>query len=38
MPKYADEDGQTQLTDVLDGDAEAQFKALWEHLRTVEGK
>ena len=38
MPKYADEEGQTQLTDVLDGDAQAQFKALWEHLRTVEKK
>lgn len=38
MPKYADEEGQTQLTDVLDGDAQAQFKALWEHLRTVGGK
>lgn len=38
MPKFADEEGRTQLTDVLDGDATAQFKALWEHLRTVEGK
>jgi cytochrome c1 len=35
MPKYADEEGLTQLTDVLDGEAEAQFKALWEYLRTV---
>jgi cytochrome c551/c552 len=38
MPKYADEEGMTQLTDILDGEAEAQFKALWEHLRTVEAK
>lgn len=38
MPKYADEEGMTQLTDILDGEAPAQFKALWEHLRTVEAK
>lgn len=37
MPKFADEEGRTQITDTLDGEAKDQFQAIWEHLRTVEG-
>lgn len=35
MPRFADEDGLTALTDVEDGDAAAQFGAIWEHLRAL---
>lgn len=35
MPKFVDEDGKTQITDTLDGEAKDQFEAIWEHLRTV---
>ncbi len=31
MPRYS-ENGQSQRTDVLDGDAEKQFEALWNYL------
>ncbi len=37
MPRFADEDGLTPLTDIEDGDAAAQFGAIWEHLREVKG-
>jgi mono/diheme cytochrome c family protein len=33
MPKYAAEDGTTPLADVLGGDANAQFNAVWEFLK-----
>ena len=32
MPAYFDE-GKSQLTDTLDGDAEKQIEALWQYLR-----
>ena len=35
MPKYADERGKTAFTDVLGGDAEAQFDAIWQYLREL---
>ena len=34
MPRYA-EDGETQRTDVLDGDAHRQFDAIWHYLHTL---
>jgi len=33
MPRFSDEDGLTPLVDVEDGDAAAQFGAIWEHMR-----
>jgi len=33
MPKFVDEDGQTQITETLDGQAADQFEAIWQHLR-----
>ena len=33
MPKFADEEGRTQITEVLDGEAKDQFDAIWEYLR-----
>ena len=38
MPRFADEDGLTALTDVEDGDAAAQFGAIWEHPRELGGR
>jgi mono/diheme cytochrome c family protein len=35
MPKYADPEGVTQLTDPYDGKGPAQFEAIWEYIRTV---
>jgi len=35
MPKFADDNGKTPLTDVLDGNAAAQFEAIWHYLGTV---
>ena len=35
MPKYADPDGMTQLSDPLDGKGAEQFEAIREYLRTV---
>lgn len=35
MPKYADPEGMTQLTDPLDGKGAEQFEAIREYLRTV---
>jgi hypothetical protein len=34
MPKLA-EDGKTQIADVLEGDAEKQFEAIWHHVQDV---
>ena len=36
MPRFVDEDGFTALYDVLDGDAERQFEAIWHYLGTLE--
>ena len=35
MPKFADDDGKTPLTDLLEGDAHAQYDAVWQYLRSV---
>ena len=35
MPKYADAKGQTAFTEVLDGDANKQFDAIWHYFRTL---
>ena len=35
MPKYADPEGMTQLTDILDGKGAEQFDAIREYLRTL---
>lgn len=35
MPKFADANGKTQFTDVLGGDAKAQFEAIWQFLTAV---
>jgi hypothetical protein len=34
MPKFVDEDGQTQITETLDGQAADQFEAIWQYLRS----
>lgn len=34
MPKFADEEGKTPLTDFFDGDAGKQYEAIWQYLRT----
>jgi len=35
MPKYADPEGMTQLTDILDGKGPEQFDAIREYFRTL---
>jgi len=35
MPKFADDEGRTPLTQFYDGDARKQFDAIWEFLRTL---
>jgi mono/diheme cytochrome c family protein len=35
MPKFADDDGKTPLSDVLEGNAAAQFEAIWHYLGTI---
>jgi hypothetical protein len=35
MPKFADEEGKTPLTDFFHGDAKEQFEAIWQFLQTV---
>jgi hypothetical protein len=35
MPKYADAEGMTQLTDILDGKGTEQFDAVRQYLRTL---
>ena len=36
MPQFVDEDGYTGLYDVLGGEAERQFEAIWQYLRTLD--
>jgi len=33
MPKYADDEGRSPFTDILDGDAVKQYDAIWEYLK-----
>jgi mono/diheme cytochrome c family protein len=35
MPKFADEEGKTPLTDFFEGKADAQFEAIWQYLQTL---
>ena len=35
MPKYADPEGVTQLSDPYEGKGPAQFDAIWQYIRTV---
>lgn len=35
MPKFADDEGKTPLTDFFEGDARQQFDAIWQDLRTL---
>jgi mono/diheme cytochrome c family protein len=35
MPKFSDESGRTQINDILEGNAPAQFDAIWHYLRNV---
>ncbi len=34
MPRFADDEGKTPLTDYFDGNARDQFEAIWQFLRT----
>ncbi|MDB6152541.1 MAG: Trehalose utilization, partial [Chthoniobacteraceae bacterium] len=34
MPRFADDEGKTPLTDYYDGNAHDQFEAIWQYLRT----
>ena len=36
MPQYVVEDGQSTISNVLDGDANQQFDAIWQFMRTLE--
>jgi hypothetical protein len=38
MPKFADDQGKTPLTETLEGDAHRQYEAIWQYLRTLEKK
>lgn len=35
MPRYADDDGKTPLTDLYEGVARDQFEAIWEYLHAL---
>jgi mono/diheme cytochrome c family protein len=35
MPRYVDEHGATQITDILDGRGVEQFQAIWHYLQTI---
>jgi len=35
MPKFADDEGRTPLTDFYEGKAAEQFDAIWQYLRTL---
>lgn len=35
MPRFADDEGKTPLTDFYDGNARQQFEAIWQYLRTL---
>ncbi len=38
MPRFADDEGKTPLTDFFGGKASEQFEAIWQYLRTVGNK
>ena len=38
MPRFADDDGKTPLTDFYEGDAHEQFEAIWQYLLSVQKK
>ena len=38
MPKYSFDGLQTQITDILDGEAEQQFEAIWQYLQAVSNR
>ena len=33
MPRYTTEDGEGLRQDILEGDAQKQFEAIWEYLK-----
>ena len=35
MPRFADDEGRTPLTDILEGKATEQFDAIWQYLHTI---
>jgi len=35
MPRYTDDSGKTFLTNHYGGDAQKQFEAIWEHLKSI---
>jgi mono/diheme cytochrome c family protein len=35
MPKFADDEGKTPLTDFFEGHADRQFDAIWQYLQTL---
>jgi hypothetical protein len=35
MPKFADEDGKTPLTDFFAGDALKQYEAIWQYIHSA---
>ena len=35
MPKYPDEEFQSPIKDIFDGDARRQFEAIWQHMRVL---
>ncbi len=38
MTRFTDDEGLTGLTDVLEGEGEAQFEAIWRYLQSLSGK
>jgi mono/diheme cytochrome c family protein len=38
MPRFADDEGKTPLTDFYEGDAGEQFEAIWQYLLSVQKK
>ena len=35
MPRFADDEGKTALTELYEGNARQQFEAIWQYLRTL---
>jgi len=35
MPEFADDDGASTISGILDGDVEKQFDAIWQHMRSL---
>ena len=35
MPRFADDEGKTALTEFYEGNARQQFEAIWQYLRTL---